>query len=180
MQPDTMPRFPREVEAHPLAGALAHRLAAAAAPLHEGAGASVADVALAPALLAALVETVAEGHTVRGLTSAERRLRDEKRGMTLADKRSETPRRGRMSRLLVIANDGALRFHRNVGNLLTHHGERLAVLRVEADEKRLGEALFGTGQVARAVLVISRPAVARVLLALVNQPDGEDGIEDGA
>ena len=89
--------------------------------------------------------------------------------MRMADQQSEIARGVRVSRLLILARDGAQRFYRNVETLLRRHGPRVLAVRLEIDEKGLGELLFGPHQVARLVMLEHKNAVASVLLAMAEQ-----------
>src|SRR4029453_14968822 len=73
----------------------------------------------------------------------------------------------RVSRLLIVSDDGSERFSRQVGLVLHQHGRRLLALRLRFDAGHLGAMLFGNGRTAKAVCVSHKAAVASVLLALV-------------
>lgn len=165
------PRLPKTVESDPRAQRLARLLAERARPLRSGDGAAVAHLPLAPALAAALLAARDAGQLVRGLESAERTLAAEERGMRLADRRSGAPRGERVSRLLLLASDGADRFYRRVEALLRRHGRRLLAVRLDADAERLGALLFGEGRRARLVLLEHKDAVAAALLAIAEQAE---------
>jgi hypothetical protein len=82
------------------------------------------------------------------------------------------PRGVRISRLLLLADDGADRFYRRVESLLRRHGPRVLALRLDLDAAALGGLLFGPGRRARLLLIEHKDAVCRVLLALAGE--GED------
>ena len=85
----------------------------------------------------------------------------------------------RISRLLVLTNDGSERFYRQVASLLERHGPRVVAVRLPVDAETLGESLFGKGQAARLVMIEHKAAVGAVLLALAKQWAGLDaGKED--
>ena len=75
----------------------------------------------------------------------------------------------RISRLLVLADDGAERFYRRVEALLRRHGPRLMAVRLGIDAEGLGEMLFGPGRAARLLLIEHKTAVGAILLALADQ-----------
>lgn len=166
------PRLPRAVEADPRCDALRRWLVEHARPLRDGGEWRVAWAPLTGALAAALRSARSTGRLVRGLESIAPTLEAEARGQRLADERlaverGDAPRAARISRLLVLSNDGADRFHRQVESLLRRHGDRVLALRVDASAEELGALLFGPGHLARAVLIEHRDAVATALLALV-------------
>ncbi len=163
-------RLPRAVEADPRADALRRILESSAQTLRAGGEHRVATAALGGALAAALQRARSSARVVRGLEAAEAVLAAEEHGQRLADQRGRGARGARVSRLLVVASDGADRFYRQVEALLRRHGERVLALRVEADADALGALLFGPGRRARLALVEHKEAVAEVLLALVRDP----------
>ena len=112
------------------------------------------------------------GQVVQGLESAERRLLLEERGLRLADKKSSVQRGERVSRLLVMSDDGAERFYRKVESLLRRHGPRMLAVRLEVDAATLGELIFGKGRLARLLMLEHKEAVSAVLLAMACRAEG--------
>lgn len=159
-------RLPRAVEADPRAAEILRRLAVETLPLWREGGLCVPVVSLTIELAAALRKVRGTGRVVRSLENAETVLAAEERGQRMADKESGVVRGVRISRLLLLADDGADRFYRNVETQLQRHGGRVLALRLAADAVTLGELLFGPGQRARLVLVERKEAVTAVLLAL--------------
>jgi len=159
-------RLPKMVEAEPDAVGLESELAARARPLWPGGELHVPQADLTPALEAALTRAFSAGRIVRGLEGAERTLSAEARGLQQVDRKTGVERGLRVSRLLVLADDGAERFYRNVESLLLREGPRVLGLRVSANERALGQLLFGADQVARLLLVEHKQAVSAALLAL--------------
>jgi hypothetical protein len=167
-------RLPKRVEGEPAAADLARQLVARSRPLWAGAASRVAQVEITPGLEAALKSAFSARQIVRGLEAAERVLAGEARGLKRVDRRTGVERGSRVSRLLILADDGAERFYRNVDALVHRHAPRVLALRVSADEQSLGGLLFGPDQVARLLLVEHKDAVSAVLLALAAQwGDGE-------
>lgn len=162
-------RLPRRVEGEPAAAHLAQQLLARSRPLWAGSALRVAQVEIAPGLEAALKSAFSAGQIARGLEAAERVLAGEARGLKRVDRKTGVERGGRVSRLLVLADDGSERFYRNVDSLLHRYAPRVLALRVSADEQSLGGLLFGPDQVARLLLVEHKDAVSAVLLALATQ-----------
>ena len=165
-------RLPRQVEDEPIAERLASQLAAHARPLWVGSKLRVAQAGVAP-LEGVLRNAFTAGYIVRGLEGAERALAAEERGLSRVDRKTGVERGRRVSRLIVLADDAAERFYRNVEALLHRHAPRVLALRLSADEHVLGQLLFGPDQVARLVLVEHKDAVSEVLLALATQWSGD-------
>jgi hypothetical protein len=125
---------------------------------------------LAAPLEAALRRAQRAGELVRGLEGAAQALADEEKGLRLAERAGDAPHRARVSRLLLLADDGAERFYRQAESLLRRHAPRLVAVRLETDAATLGALLFGPGRPARAVLLERKEAVAAALLALAGAP----------
>jgi hypothetical protein len=166
------PRLPRAVEDEPRAAHLSRALAGCSQPLWAGAELRVPQVDLTPAVEAALKSASSARRIVRGLEAAERALAAEAEGLSHVDRTTGVPRGERVSRLLVLADDGAERFYRRVESLLRRHAPRVLALRVSADQHVLGRLLFGPDQVARLLLVEHKAAVSAVLLALATPMPG--------
>ena len=160
-------QLPKTVENEPRAKNLVHDLISHAQPLWKGGELLVPRAELTPALKAALTGVFLSGQIVRGLEEARGALAAEERGLQNVDRKTGVARGQRVSRLLVLADDGAERFYRNVEGLVRRHAPRVLALRLSADERTLGSLLFGPDQVARLLLVERKNAVSAVLLALV-------------
>ncbi|MDG2333961.1 MAG: hypothetical protein P8Q97_07015 [Myxococcota bacterium] len=160
-------RLPKAVESEPQAQNLASELASRARPLWTGGEVLAPQAALTPALEDALSSAHSAGQVVRGLKGAQNALAAEQRGLQNVDSKTGVARGQRVSRLLLLADDGAERFYRDVESLVRRHEPRVLALRLSADEHRLGSLLFGPDQVARLLLVEHKSAVSTVLLALI-------------
>ena len=159
-------RLPKIVETDPRGPQLLCSLRAHARPLWRESEFSIPAAMLTAELAEALRNAYASGQVIRGLESAERKLAAEERGLQLADRQMGAPRGVRVSRLLLLANDGAERFYRNVETMLRRHGLRVLAVRLEVDAGALGELLFGPGRIARLVMLEHKQAVGAVLLAM--------------
>lgn len=166
-------RLPRGID-DPDAAALAGELVARAQPLWAGALLGATRVETSAALESALKSAYSAGRIVRGMEAAERALALEQRGLEQVDRATGVPRGGRVSRLLVLADDGSERFYRDVESLLRRHAPRVLALRLDVGEAGLGRLLFGPDEVARLVLVEHRESVSAVLLALAAAWGGKD------
>ena len=169
-------QLPRQFCANHDAEAFAAAFAARAEPLWDGGEARAPAIELHPALEAALHAARVARRVVRGLEQARAALSAQQRGLAVVDDRTGQPRRGRVSRLLVLSDDGAERFYRQVDQLLAQHAPRVLAVRVRADEHALGAPFFGPDQVARLLMVDHKEAVAKALGAIA---DGWEGSADG-
>jgi hypothetical protein len=166
---DSPYRLPKTIAADPRAEPLLSQLAAASHRLWPGSTLCIPEAELSAALLEALRAAQRTGRVVRSLEKAQTVLTAEAHGQRLADRRSGTVRGVRISRLLVLTNDGAERFYRQVASLLESHGPRVAAVRLKVTAKILGRALYGKGGAARLLLIEHKDAVGAVLLALADQ-----------
>jgi len=170
------PRLPKKLADDPGAARLTRELVARAAPLWAGGELRAPRLDVTPAVVAALRSAFSAGRIVRSFEDAERTLAAEETGLAQADRTSGVARGKRVSRLVILADDGSERFYRNVESLLRRHAPRVLALRVTADESALGALLFGPGQRARLLLVEHKDAVTQVLSALAaHWSDDADG-----
>jgi hypothetical protein len=165
-------RLPRLVESDPSSPQVLHMLSAHTRLLWKEGEIEVVVAALSAELETALRNAHNAGQVVRGLESAERRLVLEEQGLRLADKKSSVQRGERISRLLVLSDDGAERFYRNVESLLRRYGPRVLAVRLEVDAATLGERIFGQGRLARLLMLEHKEAVSAVLLAMAGHAVG--------
>ncbi len=162
-------RLPRKLNDEPVAAHLGRELALRAHPLWEGGDVSAVRVEVGEDVEEALRGARASGRIVRGFEGAERALAANQLGLKLADQKTGVERGARVSRLIVLADDGSERFYRNVESLLRRHAPRVLALRLSANEDAVGQLLFGPDQRARLLLVEHKDAVTHVLLALAKQ-----------
>ena len=162
-------RLPRLVEAHPQGRQVLHILTTHVMPLWPKTEFEVPIMAtLSANIRAALLSARNAGHVARSLESVERMLAAQERGLDLVDRHSGVPRGVRISRLLLLADDGAERFYRQVERLLRRYGPRVLAVRLEVDADVLGELLFGTNGRARLLMLNHKEAVGAFLLAMID------------
>jgi len=162
-------RLPRLVEADPRGPQVLRILTTHTRPLWPAGGREVPALELGSKLGEALRNAERAGHVIRGLEGAKRALAAEDRGLRLAQGAGPMPSDVRVSRLLVLAADGAERFYRHVETLLRRHGPRVLAVQLDADARALGELLFGPGRLARLLMIAHKQAVSAVLLAIAGQ-----------
>jgi len=165
------PPFPREIETDPCVTALREVLAAASRPLWRDATTTVPTVRLDDQLASVLGRAGRGGMLVLGLEAATAALAREAHGLVAADARGAGPRPSRISRLLLLADDGAERFYRAADTLMRRHGTRLLTCRLDAPSAQLGNAVLGRPVGVKAVLVQHKQVVAGVLRALAGVVD---------
>lgn len=161
-------RLPRLVEADPRGAALLKNLIERSRPIRSDSEIYV-PVAQLEGLETVLQSVHGAGRVVRGLETSERMLAAEERGLRMADQSSGVKRGGRVSRLLLLANDGSDGFYRQVENLLTRHGPRVLAIRLDVDAAGLGAPLFGPERTTRLLMIQHKEAVVEVLFGFAEQ-----------
>lgn len=164
--PDNTLLLPKQVEADPRYKTLLKQLITRTEKLWAGSDVFVPVAAFTDELKAALVAAKENGRISRGVDGIERSLGVEARGLALVDKKTATKRIQRISRLLIMSNDGAERFYRKVESMLRQHSERVMAIKVAADSTQLGGYLFGPEKASKLLLIEHKESVAEVLLAL--------------
>jgi hypothetical protein len=167
-------RLPKLVERDSRAAELLHILTSNTRPLWSGGEIDVPVVNLGRELAEALRSAHGAGRVVRGLESANKKLAAEERGLSLTDQRTNVVRGARVSRLLLLANDGAERFYRHVETLLRRFQPRVLAVLLAVDAAGLGELLFGPNRPVRLLMIEHKDAVCSVLIAMASRPTGED------
>jgi hypothetical protein len=115
---------------------------------------------------------------VRGLEGIESALEAEEAGLAKAPATRPEAGRSRISRLLVLSSDGAPRFYHTAERLRTRFASRVATVIVDCHEDELGEATYGAGQRARALMLDHKEAVTEFLLILDEIRTGETPTAD--
>lgn len=109
------------------------------------------------------------GRVVRGFEAAEKTLSAEERGLRSVDETTGVKRGSRVSRLLLLANDGSDGFYRRIENLIRSHHPRVLAVRLDVDAATLGAPLYGAGSNTRLLMIQHKVAVAAVLLDIAAQ-----------
>jgi hypothetical protein len=160
------PPLPRVLEADASATALRARIDRAARPLWRGGTLLVPVVPLDAALAAVLASAARTGTLVLGLEAAAAALDREEHGLAALAARGSATRASRISRLLILADDGAERFYRAAEQMTRRHAGRLLTCRLEAPAPALGRAVLGREAGLKAVLVRHKDAVVGALRAI--------------
>lgn len=161
-------KLPKDVVADPRHAAVSSLLAKHAGLLWEGGRNRVATLPLTSALAEELRGALTAGLACQGLELITEKLASEQKGLdALRHKTPESPQSARVSRVLFVANDGSKRFYRDCDALLSRYPQRLLACRLDIGGEALGDALWGSPKLVRAVLVFDKKAAARALLALV-------------
>lgn len=166
------PPFPREIEADPCVAALRARLASGARPLWRESTTIVPVLQVDRTLAAVLGQAARDGTLVRGLEAASAALDQEELGLAALAARDGAARPQRISRVLLLANDGAERFYRSADRVTRQHAARLLTCRLDLPADELGRIVVGAPAAVKAVLVHRKTAVAALLRALAGVGEG--------
>ena len=161
-------KLPKLVESDPRGAALLQNLIERAEPIRPDSEISVA-IAHFKGIETVLQSVHREGRVARGLETAKRILAAEAHGLNLVDRSSGEKRGARVSRLILLSNDGSDGFYRHVETLLRRHGHRLLAIRLDVGAATLGTPLFGAGRLTRLLLIQHKEAVAKVLFGFAEQ-----------
>jgi hypothetical protein len=174
-EPSSSPRPPllnlkltRAVEGDPRHGAVETALKNNQKPLWKSSTITVPHLSLTPSLMSCLKALLNRRQLERGLDRIEQLLNNEKKGILALQQKQGTASAHRVSRLLLISNDGSERFYRACEKTLIQHQDRLLLLYLDVSSTQLTESLVGpTDKILKAVLVSDRDAVSAVLFAII-------------
>ena len=159
-------RLPREIESDARHEDVQHALAARTKKLWSGGTLDATVVALTETLRAALRMPTTAVVLQRGLEAAEATLAAEQRGFAALPPAVARRQGERVSRVLLVTNDGAERFYRQVERLAVTHAPRVLVCLVDCDSATLGGLLYGSDAVAKLVLTGHKAAATNILRSL--------------
>jgi len=129
-------------------------------------GPFVSQLAFDAPLQSALQMAMSAGHLVQGLEQAGKVLDREHKGLAIAQAKSPQPTASRMSRLLLLSNDGSSRFYRDAEDLLHRHQSRLWICLLDASADELGRLYSKKGKPTKALLIDDRATLGACLQKL--------------
>ncbi len=106
------------------------------------------------------------GEVTIGFESIEKYLLHELRGLQKVDNHA-----GRVSRLLIVTNDGSPRFNRELEFLHNKQGGRVLICRLDIDSAIMGDILLMKNTLVKAVLMNRKTSVVNVLRSLLGKQD---------
>jgi hypothetical protein len=161
-------KLPKDVAADSRHDAVWKLLTTNTTPLWEAAELRVPTLPLNRALAAQCHRAVTTGLATPGLEAIEGVLASEQKGLdALLEKAPQVPQNPRVSRLLLMSNDGSKRFYRDCEALLVKYDQRLIGCRLDVTGDNFGSVVYGYPKLMRALLFVDKKAVARALLTLV-------------
>jgi len=102
------------------------------------------------------------GEMVISYESIEKELSAERKGLQHVGNNSE-----RISRLMIVSNDGSPRFYRELRFLQHKEGARLLICRLNVSALEMGDILALPGKPIKAILINRKTSVVNVLKAII-------------
>jgi len=124
---------------------------------------SISSFELNPELRKNIFYAKALGELVIGYETIEKSLASEKKGLLNVDNQSE-----RVSRMLIVTNDGSERFYRELKYLQHKQGGRVLICRLNVDSILMGGILGLKERLIKAVLINRKTSVVNVLKAVLS------------
>jgi hypothetical protein len=102
-----------------------------------------------------------------GLEAISDKLAKERRGIDHLREEKGLPSGERVSRLILISNDGAQRFYRNIEHLLQLHAPRLLGCMLDMDSSALGSLITGKERQIKVIMAEHKGVVSEILRTLL-------------
>jgi hypothetical protein len=162
-------RFPRQLEAVYDPDAVRRVLMRRTARLWSGGNSDVPLIALTDPLKKTLQTAILKGYIRCGFEGVSNKLCGEQAGIALVQGRSAVPHGERISRLILLSDDGAERLYRHVEQLLLYHAPRLIGCLLDVDSSVLGKLVTGKDRRIKLVMAEHKDAVSEILRAIVDE-----------
>jgi hypothetical protein len=137
-------------------------------PVLPGSGYLLPSFPLNDSIKKALNGARRTGRIIRGIEEAEKMLDAERAGILSVDMKTGSERVERVSRLIIVANDGSDRFYRQTKRLVDVNRPRVMAMHLDITSFELGGAIFGPGKRALFLLLNHKDAVINLLISLIN------------
>jgi hypothetical protein len=160
-------RLPRKLEADGTSGTISQVLMAHTVPLLPGSDISVPMITMGDPLKKVLQRANLNGQIRWGLEAISAKLAREKRGIDHLREGRGLPTGKRVSRLLLISNDGAQRFYRHIEHLLQLYAPRLLVCMLDMDSSALGSVITGKEKQIKVIMAEHKGVVSEILRTLL-------------
>ncbi len=158
-------KLPRQLVSAKKAEGLLDQLFSHTRKLNQESGLAVPVFELTDAFKKSLLTARRAGHAVRGFDNASEILLLERNGILKLNK--QDGQGDRISRLILMSNDGSDNFYNKAEKLIFKHSPRVLGCIIESDSYELGSLLFGEGKIAKLILIDHKDAVSGVLLSII-------------
>jgi hypothetical protein len=160
-------KLPRELEADGTADAICQALTARTIELSPGGEFSVPVITLGDPLKKILQRANLNGQILRGFEAISDKLARERKGIDHLQERRDLPTGERVSRLILVTNDGAQRFYHHIEHLLKLHAPRLLGCMLDTDSVVLGSLISGREKQIKVIMVDRKGVVSEILRTLL-------------
>ena len=155
-------KLPRQLENEGVESDVRAALERESIALYSDSEISVPVLKLNPKLRHHIFYAKSAGALIFGFEAIEEYLANELQGLQNVDSHSD-----RVSRLLIVTNDGSRRFYRGLEFLQRRQGERVLICRLDVDSITMGNILGFKDKPVKAVLVNRKNSVMNVLKSLL-------------
>lgn len=162
-----MLKLPKGVLAHPKIAAIEALFSANLSLLRPEGKLKVPHWKFDAGLGKALTAVAAMSHLIPGLEAASKSLGRERQGLELLVTKAGQTQNPRLSRLLLLSNDGSERFYHDAESLLLQYTGRLLGCVLDATSEDLGALLLPPQKIAKALMIEDRKVLEHFLVALV-------------
>lgn len=159
-------RLPRELEADGSSEAIRQALGARTVQLWPGGDLFVPMISMGEPLQDVLRRANLNGQMRCGLEAISDKLKTEERGIANLREGRGLPTGDRVSRLLLVSNDGAERFYRSIEHLMHVYAPRLFACMLDMDGNALGSLITGKERQIKAIMAEHKGVVAEILRAM--------------
>ncbi len=161
-----MLKLPKGILTHPNVAGIDARFNANLRLLFNKGRLQVPQWSFDEALQRALQKTYDSKQLIQGLEAIESHLDAELKGLKALQSQPGQNQKQRLSRLLILSNDGSERFYHSAESLLIRHGDRALGCIVDATSEQLGLSFTKKSNPTKALLIHERKALEGFLSAL--------------
>lgn len=155
-------KLPKQLEKEGVASDVRAALEAERIELYSASEIYIPVLKLTPNLRTNIFHAKSLGELVIGYAAIAKALANELRGLQKIDSLSD-----RVSRLLMVTNDGSPRFYREFAFLQKRQGARVLICRLDVDSVLMAGILGLKDQVVKTVLLNKKKSVINVLKSLL-------------
>ena len=159
-------KLPRELEVDGSSEAIRKVLRARTVQLWPGGERSLPVIIMGEPLKKVLQRASLNGQLRLGLEAISHKLKKEERGMANLRIDRSLHTGDRVSRLLLISNDGAERFYRHIENLLQTNTQRVFGCMLDMNSAALGSLITGRVKHVKIIMAEHKRVVAEILRAI--------------
>lgn len=159
-------RLPRELEADGTTETIRQALGVRMVQLWPGGNLSIPMITMGDPLKKVLQRASLNGKVRLGLEGISDILKKEQKGIANLREGRGLPMVDRVSRLLLISNDGAQRFYRHIEHLLQDHSPRLFGCMLDMDGNAVGKLITSKETQIKVIMAENKGVVAEIFRAI--------------